>query len=293
VDKGSNHPPNVLNNIPQGINQRLSAISSNETIFNNAAPAYQEAINKSGYSFKLRYEPVQPSTQPEDTKNHRKRHITWFNPPYSCNVNTKIGKKFFQLLNKCFPNSHPLYKIINRNTIKLSYSCMPNVKQRISAHNKKLRNNSTSNNTAQQKMCNCRNPSQCPLNGECLKKSVVYQATVTRPDTANAETYVGLTENTFKSRFNAHKSSFRNNKQRNATALSQYIWSLDDSNITYNVSWKILTHAKPYCTISGRCNLCISEKYFIICRPGLCSLNSRNELASTCRHRKKHLLCNT
>ena len=37
------------------------------------------------------------------------------------------------------------------------------------------------------------------------------------------ETYVGLTENTFKIRYNGHNSNFKNKTQKNATALSQYI----------------------------------------------------------------------
>ena len=35
-----------------------------------------------------------------------------------------------------------------------------------------------------------------------------------------------------------------------------------------------------------------AEKYFIICKPQLCSLSSRNELANTCRHARKCCLTN-
>ena len=51
----SNHPPVVLRNIPTGVNKRLSEISSNEEIFNNAAPIYQKALDESGHVFKLKY----------------------------------------------------------------------------------------------------------------------------------------------------------------------------------------------------------------------------------------------
>ena len=34
----SNHPPNILKNIPDSVNKRLSLNSANETIFNEAAP---------------------------------------------------------------------------------------------------------------------------------------------------------------------------------------------------------------------------------------------------------------
>ena len=37
-------------------------------------------------------------------------------------VANKIGKEFFRLLKKNFPQSSSLYKISNTNTIKLSYA---------------------------------------------------------------------------------------------------------------------------------------------------------------------------
>ena len=36
--------------------------------------------------------------------------------------------------------------------------------------------------------------------------------------------------------------------------------------------------------MSKRCNLCLTEKYNIICKPSLCTLNKRTEILSTCRH---------
>ena len=171
---------------------------------------------------------------------------------------------------------------------------MPNMKQTISAHNKQiLRKNKTQEDTKENnRECNCRNPAKCPIAGKCLTKSVVYQATVTREDNNKMETYIGHTENTFKTRHNGHKSSFNNKQYRNATALSQYVWKLKDSNTSYSIHWKILKKCKAYSTASKRCNLCITEKYFIICRPDLGTLNSRNELTTPCRHRTKYLLCN-
>ena len=132
----------------------------------------------------------------------------------------------------------------------------------------------------------------CPLNGECLKQGLIYQATVIRKDNNKKETYIGLTDNTFKTRYNGHTCSFRNNSKRNATTLSQYIWTLKDNNIEYDLNWKIIDRGKSYTTSNKTCNLCIKEKYYIICKPAMATLNVRNELSSECRHRKKHLLCN-
>ena len=62
------------------------------------------------------------------------------------NVETNIAKKFLQLVSKHFPKGHKLSKVFNRNNVKASYSCMPNVASIISTHNKKVLNNNNNNN---------------------------------------------------------------------------------------------------------------------------------------------------
>ena len=49
-------------------------------------------------------------------------------PPYSKNVATNIGKNIFTLLRACLPAHNKVQKIINKNTINFSYSCMSNIK---------------------------------------------------------------------------------------------------------------------------------------------------------------------
>ena len=107
-------------------------------IFKTAIPPYQDALKKSGYNYKLEYKPTPTdnNNQNNKQKNKRKRNITWFNPPYSKHVASNIGKQFLNLLDTCFPPTNKLHKILNRNTVKISYKCMPNMKQIISNHNK-------------------------------------------------------------------------------------------------------------------------------------------------------------
>ena len=71
-------------------------------------------------------------------KSKRQWRIYWFNPPWDMNVATKVGKKFFQILDETIPPGHPLHKVFNRKTVKLSYSTMPNMLKKISAHNSKV-----------------------------------------------------------------------------------------------------------------------------------------------------------
>ena len=92
--------------------------------------------------------------------------------------------------------------------------------------------------------------------------------------------------------FQNHKSSFANANKRNNTELSKYIWYLKENLTKFNITWRILKHASSYNPISNRCNLCLWEKYFIICKPDLASLNKRNELISSCRQAGKYALKN-
>ena len=293
VHNKSNHPPNIIKNIPESINRRLSNISSNEKIFKKAIPPYQDALKKSGYNYKLEYKPTPTdnNNQNNKQKNKRKRNITWFNPPYSKHVASNIGKQFLNLLDTCFPPTNKLHKILNRNTVKISYKCMPNMKQIISNHNKTILNKDN-NTESKTNNCNCRIKEACPVNQKCQTSSLIYQATVTRHDNNKEESYIGLTDNTFKTRYNGHTSSFRNEQYRNATTLSKYIWTLKDKSINYSLKWKIIDRGRAYQPSGKNCGLCDLEKFYIISRPELASLNQRNELATSCRHRKKHLLCN-
>ncbi len=283
----SNHPPAVIKAVPEGINRRLSAISSDENVFKKSTKIYQEALAKSGFNYELNFK-----KEPENAeKPKRRRNITWYNPPFDLTVKTKIGKIFLEILDQSFNENNPLKRIFNRNTVKLSYSCMPNIKSTIDSHNTRKAN--TNEETI--KECNCRNKDQCPLDGKCREKGIVYQATVTTNNIegiSKKETYVGLTETEFKTRLANHKQSFSKEKLRNATELSKFIWKLKEENIEYKIDWTILGRAKPYSNTTKKCNLCTLEKYFIICRKDLASLNQKCGLINSCRHSSKFILKN-
>ena len=174
----------------------------------------------------------------------------------------------------------------------MSYKTTPNLKRIIAAHNAKiLRETETDEN---QKMCNCRKNRVCPLGGKCLINNIIYQATVTPtnpPDEPN--TYIGLTANTFKQRLANHIKSTNYEKYRNETTLSEHIWSLIDKGIEYELSWKIIDRASPFSPVTGICAICTLEKYYIIFRPELGSINKREEINTGCRHKSSMLLDKT
>ena len=52
----------------------------------------------------------------------------------------------------------------------------------------------------------------------------------------------------------------------------------------------MIEQAEPFSTISGKCDLCIKEKFNIMFRPTSADLNSKSEIFSNCRHTISKLL---
>ena len=138
------------------------------------------------------------------------------------------------------------------------------------------------------KQCSCPRNAECPLGGECLIKDIVYQAIATSDN--KTETYFWLTATAFKSRLENHRASLKSKSKCNATELSKYIWQLKESNCNHFLNWKTLCYASHYSNSTKKCNLCIAEKYSIICKPKQATLNKKNELVSKCCHKDKFLL---
>ena len=284
INKNSNHPTNVLKQLPKAIEKRISEISSCKDIFDTSIGLYEKALKESGFNEKLVYqEKIIINVEEKDEK--KKRNIIWFNPPFSMNVKTNIGRIFFKLMKKHFPKNNQLYKIFNKNNVKLSYSCTRNMGKIISAHN-----NSIVNNKIQTYSCNCRNKAGCPLPNKCLTTSVIYKAVVQNDKDEETKFYLGLTENSFKERFNNHKKSFKHKRYEKESELSKYIWELKEQNKCPSISWSIVkkVNSKP---INNFCKLCLMEKLFIIkSLDNKDMLNKRSELISKCRHQNKKLL---
>ena len=73
----------------------------------------------------------------------------------------------------------------------------------IASHTAKVIKDSLPAQNNQQKFCNCLVKEECPMDGQCLKKELIYQATVIS-EGQQTQNYVGLTANTFKDRYSGH-----------------------------------------------------------------------------------------
>ena len=179
-----------------------------------------------------------------------------------------------------------------------------------------------SENILAEKTCNCKQKVNCPVEGKCLTNNIIYQATVTpippillnpipptpftttqtqtQTDPAQSQsntqpqtlTYIGLTSTKFKDRFANHKKSFNHRRYGKETTLSQKIWKLKDEGYDFEIKWKILERAQPFSPITGVCGLCLLEKWYILFKPELATINKRNEINNHCFHKVPVLLRN-
>ena len=164
---------------------------------------------------------------------------------------------------------------------------------KIASHNAKILRNSKekATNKNSNPKCNCQKEKaqDCPIPGACNQSGVIYQASVTN-DSGKVETYIGLAEN-FKKRFYKHKKSLEINSQNNSTTLSTYFWKEKDAGNNPKITWKILENNIPtFNPTTEKCQLCIREKIYIVLKPHLCTLNSRLELFSHCKHIESKLM---
>ena len=166
---------------------------------------------------------------------------------------------------------------------------MPNMGQIIAGKNKKLLTKKKDN----EKLCSCPKTKVCPLENKCLSKGLVYKATVTLKNKhtkkEETKTYIGQTSTDFKARLSTHKHSFKY-PDKDQTSLSRYVWEHQSDGKEPNVTWKIVDRGKKFSPVSGSCQLCAKESFYILFKPEMAQLNKRSEIFSACPHKKSSLL---
>ena len=180
-------------------------------------------------------------------KNRQRNNILWYNPPH--NVNTNIGHKFLSLIDKHFPKDHSLRKIFNRNTIKISYSCMNNTKQVIDNHNKRILHSSHSSYTKENKdgtrtnkTCNCWQKNNCPLKVTAFNLQSFIKPSSHGTTTTPLKHTLDSQKPTSKqdTEIAPHHSSTPSTKTPPNLA-NMHIGTLKNDSIDYSISWRVLS----------------------------------------------------
>lgn len=168
---------------------------------------------------------------------------------------------FLNLFKKHFSANNSFQKIFNKNTIKITYSCMKNISSIIASHNKWILRPK-----ARKYSCKCRNKDSYPLQNKCLSLKVIYKATVINNGEDEKRVCFGSSDKTFKEWYRHHTQDFIHERYSKSTALSKYIWQLKRNNKISIFEWKfvrkVFYDAKSIC-----CLFCLREKYFIINYP--------------------------
>ena len=178
--------------------------------------------------------------------------------------------------------------------MKISYSCMPNMKSKINQHNKKiLRKRVSEAESKTPKRCNCPRNVECPLEKACLDKDILYTAKLSSNlPNYGKKVYKGICSTTFKERLANHKKAFKNEIYANDTELSKEVWKIKRSGGQYSIKWCKDNNHQSYKPESMICSLCNQEKLAISLFKGDSLLNKKNEIISRCRHRAKFKLKN-
>ena len=138
------------------------------------------------------------------------------------------------LINKHFSPHHKLHKLFNQNKVKISYSCLPNIKSVISAHNRNILHPSP---TIARRTCNCINIIQCPRQQKCLSNNILYQVNITPiGEISETKVYYGICETTFKLRYANHKKSFNHRNSKSDTELSNDFSKIKDNKRSANIT---------------------------------------------------------
>ena len=251
---------------------------------------YNQALRNSGFNEEISY-----SERNARRNKGRKRKIIFFHPPWSDQIETKVGQNFLKLLDKHFPRGSELSQYFNS-----IYSNLPNVARQFKGINKALL---SPERILELKGCSCDDTDDCIVEGgHCLTDNVCYLGNLkyeqAHPTTGQlrelSKDYFGLTENQLRKRISGHKTSFNLPAYKNATKLSIAIWKLKEANppIPYQLKFFIAQLARSYTREAQFCFLCAAEKAKIAFADPATTLNFRSEIMNKGPHRRKHLLEN-
>ena len=96
-------------------------------------------------------------------------------------------------------------------------------------------------------LSNCLVKEDCPLNGLCLKSSILHQATIKCSDSKyKQKRYKGICETTFKKRYATQKKLFNLINSKNDAILSVEYWAVKQKQQAPRLTLEIKGQHKAY-----------------------------------------------
>ena len=170
-------------------------------------------------------------------------------------------------------------KIFNRNTVKVSYCCMPIVASITKSRNKKVSSKKANKETRVSHAIVGR------ITLVLCKVSVWFPATSTTQKWKRPN---------YLSSIDTMSISSHSGTQNISTAHNYPVtfWKLKQKKKEPLITWSIAGKAHSYDNETKRCNLCLTEVLFIFNSDRGRLLSRRSELISKCRHQNKFNLAN-
>ena len=148
-----------------------------------------------------------------------------------------------------------MQKIVNLNTVNVSYNCMENIKSVILKHNFRVLTKKKVTNPQRVNAVSCKNKNKCPLKGNCMATCIVYKANLTTAD---------------------------RNLNRDTTTIRNLSETRNIQIMRLNFLNTFLAVKKKHKTIH---NQLVKLQLIKAEKPNL--LNKRTEMISKCRHENK------
>ena len=152
------------------------------------------------------------------------------------------------LLDLHFPKNHIYNSLFIRNKVKISCSCIQNLKS--------IKNN---HNTAE--IEESYKDRRIFLDEKCLAPNIIYEAQfmLNQP---KENIYIGTAKTNFKHRFNNHTKSFKLEHYKNDTELPKEYWMIKRNHFISKINWKIISKWAPFNTTKSYKSL---HKKEVIC----------------------------
>ena len=117
----------------------------------------------------------------------------------------------------------------------------------------------------QELSCNCRKKENCPMQGKCGMKNVLYKSMASTP-TKPQRVYIGISEDEWKKRYYNHTKSFRNKRlNKHETSLSSYVRKIKkETGQIPTLTWSVIRTVTDYSNTTKKCTLCLHEKLEIL-----------------------------
>ena len=86
---------------------------------------------------------------------------------------------------------------------------------------------------------------------------------------SDSKTYIGLAFTDLKKRLRVHREALKDQiRSTNQTFISRYVLDLKT-----NIKWKLIDRGKPFSPVTGACQFCTKEKFYIMYKQEMAELN--------------------